>query len=97
MVDHKISKEAKQVLQTGLKVLEHAMEIADVQAAASRITILRDTNGNVGIGQGETTEPSDLLSIGTGNAFTVDYVGNATASSTIRRPIMSVGKAPPSG
>ena len=29
MVDHKISKEAKQVLQTGLKVLEHAMEIAD--------------------------------------------------------------------
>lgn len=28
MVDNKINKEAKQVLQAGLKVLEHAMELA---------------------------------------------------------------------
>lgn len=40
--------------------------------------------GNVGIGLGETTEASDLLSVGTDNAFTVDYVGNVTASSSVQ-------------
>jgi hypothetical protein len=39
--------------------------------------------GNVGIGLGETTDASDLLSVGTGNAFTVDYVGNVIASTSI--------------